>query len=349
MLVLLFLFLSREVWSFPNLVRHGYVQCSACHVSPSGGGILTSYGRQLSGEVVSKWSVPGEANVLHGAIGDWSDRSGVLFGGDVRSIQTHYEDARVRRGKFFLMEASLDVAIQLERVVFGLSIGEIERPQDKVFRGNLYASEYFAQWSATDFLTVRGGRYWPQFGLRLPDHTLVTRSSLGFGPGAQFDTAEGFLTSEKWSGSFAFSENAEAHDKGATLTALYTPGEKSRYGLSVWRGQLAGKDKEIRSAHAIVGITKDFFALVEVDRMRVGDVRSEYEFLRFGYELVQGLIPYAQIQRSKADESKDRVLYPGLGLQFFPRPHFEVQGQWSRVITKIQDADSAYLLTHYYF
>ncbi len=38
---------------FPEMVRHGYVNCVACHMSPDGGGVLTPYGRSLSKELLS--------------------------------------------------------------------------------------------------------------------------------------------------------------------------------------------------------------------------------------------------------------------------------------------------------
>src|ERR1700722_15897581 len=56
----LFLLLT-VVWlpaafAFPEMARHGYTQCTACHVSPAGGGVLTEYGRELSSDLLSTWS-----------------------------------------------------------------------------------------------------------------------------------------------------------------------------------------------------------------------------------------------------------------------------------------------------
>jgi hypothetical protein len=39
---------SPAAHAYPENVRHGYVNCAACHIHPQGGGQLNAYGRQLS-------------------------------------------------------------------------------------------------------------------------------------------------------------------------------------------------------------------------------------------------------------------------------------------------------------
>ena len=51
----LFVFLfTQNVSAFPEMIRHGYINCNACHVSPAGGGLLTAYGRTISKELLSR-------------------------------------------------------------------------------------------------------------------------------------------------------------------------------------------------------------------------------------------------------------------------------------------------------
>jgi len=38
---------AERAWSFPEMVGKGYNNCLTCHHSPSGGGIVTEYGREL--------------------------------------------------------------------------------------------------------------------------------------------------------------------------------------------------------------------------------------------------------------------------------------------------------------
>ena len=72
-----------QAFSYPEMIRHGYVNCTSCHVSPTGGGTLTEYGRSLAEEVMSSWSAPGEARFLYGTL---PTNQRFQFGGDIRGL-----------------------------------------------------------------------------------------------------------------------------------------------------------------------------------------------------------------------------------------------------------------------
>ena len=44
------LWVASAAQAFPEMVRYGYVNCTSCHVSLSGGGLLTDYGREIARE-----------------------------------------------------------------------------------------------------------------------------------------------------------------------------------------------------------------------------------------------------------------------------------------------------------
>src|SRR5271170_3463367 len=96
---------SFSAFGFAEMVRHGYTQCTACHVSPAGGGILTAYGRELSSDLLSTWSRPNEGQFLHSAVGAHLAEKGFLFGGDIRAVQTRFQDQHDLQGRFFWMQA----------------------------------------------------------------------------------------------------------------------------------------------------------------------------------------------------------------------------------------------------
>jgi hypothetical protein len=54
--VLLLSVLSSPAWAFPWMVKKNYGSCAACHVSPSGAGQLTPYGRAQA-DVLVRWRI----------------------------------------------------------------------------------------------------------------------------------------------------------------------------------------------------------------------------------------------------------------------------------------------------
>lgn len=347
------LFFATPALAFPEMIRHGYVQCTACHFSPSGGAALTPYGRQLSGELMSTWSRPGEGLILHGAVGEAGMNKGIHFGGDIRSVQVHRENWREKMGRYFLMQAQVEALYQTSRFLVSLTIGEVERPMDPVFRGNLNAPRYYVLAQATDEIAIRAGRFHPQFGLRLPDHTLFTKNLLGFTPGLQRDSLEASYLGESWTGYLAFSETIAAtalsqKEKAASVTLAYSPNSRMKVGVQHWHGQRTAQTRQINGLFANLGWSHRFFSLFEMNWQRVDSVRTEVGMLRTGYEWTKGVIPYGQYQYSRISSVSGHTDAFSLGFQFLPRPHFEVNGQWTRVQAPTENSDQAYLLLHYY-
>lgn len=342
-------------WAFPEMVRHGYSQCTACHFSASGGGILTAYGRQLSAELMSRWSYKGEEQVLHGAVGDAGAEKGIFFGGDVRSIQIHHEDAKQRDGRFFLMQSQAEVAYQKQNLLAVMSVGEIERPMDNPIRGNFHSPQYYAQAQITDEMSIRAGRFLPNYGLKMPDHTLIARSYLGLLPYIKRDTIEANYLGEKWSATLGATRTAEGTSptqqaRANFATGAYAFAERYKVGMSYWEGEKNSKDHNMQSLFAMLGWTHKFFTLAELDRQEIQGRVSRLGMTRVGYELTRGFVPYFQVQALDTNTKvpKSKTYYYSAGFQIFPRPHFEIGGQWTRVNGPKQSSDEAYLLIHYY-
>src|SRR5687767_1704066 len=47
------LFSARDASAYTWMLRHGYTGCSTCHLDPSGGSVLTPYGRTVGGMLLS--------------------------------------------------------------------------------------------------------------------------------------------------------------------------------------------------------------------------------------------------------------------------------------------------------
>ena len=183
-------FISIRILAFPDTIRHGYTNCTTCHVSPSGGGLINGYGRSLSRELLSTWGVQGEENILHGLVKIPEGLvEKVFFGGDSRYISRRQKTASSDVDEGFLMQAQLRVAVTYEKFKFLMGIGKIENP--RVSQNILYISpEYYGVYNLQESLHLRVGRFDPVFGLRLPDHNLWIKSDLGFVPWNERDTLE---------------------------------------------------------------------------------------------------------------------------------------------------------------
>src|SRR6185437_3022708 len=92
--ILSFVLSGPQAHAYPELVRYGYANCTSCHVSPSGGGTLTQYGRELSREVLSTWGFEGEERPAYFINSpEWLN-----LGGDYRSVYTYQNTPLVNQG-----------------------------------------------------------------------------------------------------------------------------------------------------------------------------------------------------------------------------------------------------------
>ena len=178
--------LGSLAFAYPENVRHGYVNCTSCHVSPTGGGTLTPYGRGLSAELMSTWNYKGEEGFLHGLIKEEKMPEWLMIGGDLRSVQTLRNTPTLTEAKYIPMGEDIEAAVKVKQVTVDLEFGKIEEPGHARFGSR----RYFAMYNVTDEWTARVGRFYPQFGLAIPDHYVSTRRSLGFDEGQERNSAE---------------------------------------------------------------------------------------------------------------------------------------------------------------
>lgn len=69
--LLLFL-LPRSAAAYPWMIRHGYAECRTCHTDPSGGGLLSRYGRVEAARVLSAPLALGRDEAEPGALKDFA-------------------------------------------------------------------------------------------------------------------------------------------------------------------------------------------------------------------------------------------------------------------------------------
>src|SRR6185436_14692730 len=145
-------------WAEPMFLARQYTRCTACHYSPSGGGLLTPYGRQLSHRELSTTGASGTAPAP---------------GAD--------EDPRGEQA--FLIDAI--GAVQKSGWTAYATAGR-EPPESAVRNGRtqpdaaFISYEHWLGYQAHGGFGIRLGRFMPAYGVRFSDHTAYTRTNLDF-------------------------------------------------------------------------------------------------------------------------------------------------------------------------
>jgi hypothetical protein len=170
------------------MVKHEYSGCNQCHADPSGGGLLTLYGR-AQGEILLRTRYRGgddeagqAAWFLFGAVHLPDD---LLLGGDVREMFMQTRTAGATPvNQTFLMQADLEGELSDDRMHANVSVGYAEQ-------GGLLAAITHkpdknvvsrVHWVGIDIgkdseWMLRAGRMNLPFGVRSVEHTMWVRTA----------------------------------------------------------------------------------------------------------------------------------------------------------------------------
>ncbi len=360
--LLVSLALTSVAFAFPEMIRHHYVNCSACHVTNNGGGALNAYGRTISYELLSTWGGEKEARAFYAVdpekVGTWLN-----LGGDFRGLQVHQESAALKRGKYFWMQGGVDVSVNSHDLTAFMTIGQVSVPT-QTWRE--ISPKFFLSYQATDELAVRAGRYIPIYGLNIPQHQYLVKDALRVGQGTERDALDVQWNGEKYNFAVGYSvslQNSLIRDqeKAYTAQAQITIADSHKIGVNYWTGDANAYKKTMYGLQGVFGFTEKFYTLAEVDQVLTTrkstsvETKSIYELLKVGYEAYKGV--HFQVVQEYAipdvDVTSIETQSIGAGAIWYPRPHFEFEGLWSKRRTlggaTSDFEDYAYLLTHFYF
>ena len=157
----------------------GADRCGTCHLSPAGGGLINAYGRDEAGSTVSRG---GDGRFLHGL---WEPPDWAALGGDFRFATVDRYVAANNDLLVFPMQADVSTRLMGKGFAFAFTAGvrgQSRTPAmtDKpILLERLTSREHYLAYER-GVHQVRLGRFFPVFGLRLPDHTAYVRRYLGF-------------------------------------------------------------------------------------------------------------------------------------------------------------------------
>ena len=312
--------------AFPENVRLGYRSCGgSCHISPSGGGALTGYGRSANEELAS-WSYEGQGQVLGVTeLPEWA-----ALGGDVRYINANVPSYDYHHK--FLMQQDIELAVAPAPYLWLVaSAGTYGERQVREYR------RHYLMWKPSERGSVRIGRFRQAFGLGLQDHTAATRGPLGLGQNSeaygtevhvQLGWAEVFLAgtvgaeaTQRLSRTDGY--KVQARDVGTMSKVNVFLSDTAQAGVSYWWGSNPEEEWMVVGPHFTWGVTRDVYLMGEGygKWASSSDGPSYFTFSQAGWEAVRGL--HLQATHEYAGETHSY----GAALTWYPLPHWEAKVQ----------------------
>ncbi len=333
----------------PMFLSKQYPRCTTCHFSPTGGGLLTDYGRSLSHNELSttggqpaannaNLALTKEAQFLYGALGETMDK--LHLGIDVRParVQVSFPGGSVDRN--FLMNADLLAAFRSGPLTLYAEAGR----EPLADGGRLKSYEYWASYQADSGWGVRAGRFFPAFGIRVADHTAFTRAPLGFD---HYDQVYGVELSHAGNNSLlqvsagpgrADSVLDDDGRQSFTATARYQRDLGSRTVLAVSGLHRAASDNAPRSS--IGGLALGFapHARVTIWTEADADFRSGVDgdpaytfFNETSFEVYRGIwLKVSPQLATLPGDTSGGVMRWMLGATALPRTHYNIDVAWYR-------------------
>ena len=340
------LFPFHQASAFVENTVHGYPSCIACHVAPNGGGLLTDYGRSLSKELMSTWGISDSfARPFFGV----KNRDTVKFGGDIMTAQTYIENNNIDRGEFFVMQQNIEVGVKVDKVMFIATAGTQEGPEATPDRGQFLSERHYALWSPTQTSRIQIGKYRQSFGINTPNHTRLIKNTFGFGSLSETYNLEYTQFYETYEVKFGSSLGRIDQPRNATteqnISSHYTYylNENSRIGGSILMGESTARRRFLSSINGILPISKNWLSLFEINYEQSQFAASPQDnvdtlasLFRIGYSPAKGLLWYFVFEHASVDDPATNyslIHQPGLGVQWLPVPHINIQLEYLRQIS----------------
>lgn len=215
--------------ALPRFAARTGQSCGLCHVDPTGSGPRTRYGANVYAQQALPMDL-GEIELGAMPTLDFDNGFAASIGADLRVMYAHFEEtddpADAGLNAFFPMQADLYVTAQLGRyLTFVLDRG--------ITNFETYGMLHLPEREAW----LKAGHFVMPYGLRLADHTVFIRETLGFSPRAAYYGLDTGVEVGWRPGPFTFAA-AIANGKPITGAAPFgfdRDDAKAFYGLAEYR------------------------------------------------------------------------------------------------------------------
>lgn len=173
------------------MIKHEYTSCATCHADPSGGELLTKYGRATSDVVLRMhYKKPtGEEAPRTGFLwGLWDTPDSLLVSGSFRNLSVLRPGTSDGFKMIPVMQADVGGQLTIGRFMVGGTLGLGRATEGSVHSRaaqvttndngyNLLSRTHYLGVKLGDSVWVRGGRLNLPFGVRMPEHTMWARDA----------------------------------------------------------------------------------------------------------------------------------------------------------------------------
>ena len=353
--------------AFVENVIHGYSNCITCHYSPSGGDMLNDYGRSLSAELMSTWSKDGAEKSFGGFV---KETEWMRVGGDLRTLQRYIDTPSFSERALFLMQANVEVGLKYGKTMFVGTLGivggpnnYVGGPSDSIVKNDFISERHYVLVETSSTSRVRAGKFRVNFGINDPNHNRPIKRGLGFGSNSEVYNLE--YTKFFDTGDILFNlslgridlSRPNGDERSVSAKASHYLYGKSKLGFNYLYGEALTSRRHLLGAFGIKPLTEKSYILYELDyedgkaNFQSSGLRKIINHTRIGYEFFKGFKSYTLFDYQKSISVADtQVTAPGIGLQWLPFPHFEVQIEYQamkRISEKVNHF--GFIMVHSYF
>ncbi|MET0411017.1 MAG: hypothetical protein ABW217_06960 [Polyangiaceae bacterium] len=293
---------TREASAYPYFVGLRAVNCSECHYSPTGGGLINEWGRSSRG-------------VTFGGTDDWSLHSDAK-GHDQKgapALQLDFgADARAALVLAGPSVAFFPMLLELQGVA---AYGPVEAyigitPRKGSPGGSpylLFSREHWLMLRLASQVSVRAGRLVLPFGIRNPDHTQYVREDFGFDKWDQSYALELDISSDDYTlAAAAFAgdltwEAADVQERGGVVRGtLNLSDDRGFVGAAVLGSHSVARDRIAGSVFTGLRPLDHGYVLAEVAAQRLVAGRTDStlttwaSYVRLGWFLTDAVDVYTE-------------------------------------------------------
>lgn len=349
---------SPDAKAYAWMIRHDYAACAQCHADPSGGSLLTAYGRAQS-ELLLRTQYKKGAEEDPGRVGEFlfgavTLPESLLLGGAFRSLYIRTQPSQgSARSRYIIMQADLVGQVTVDRFRANASIGYIHEGAlgasiTRDVNDRLISRHH---WLGVDLgedkqFLLRAGRMNLPFGIRSIEHTLWVRSETrtNINDAQQHGVALSFNTEKIRTEVMAIAGNFQLRpddfrERGYSAYFEYAPIERGAFGVSSLvthaEADLSNPATPVfRHAHGLFGRyapIKPLVLMIEGDYLlrspKIGQNASGMAgFFQADYEVVQGVHVIGTGELMNRSLSNMGTSYGLWGsAQWFFLPHVDVR------------------------